>query len=308
MIEEPLSDIAMDELRRRIVDFSRQTRDARARLTVSLAGLAHQSHRSLAELAADLGVTENDLAHLISVSNRETDDGLLVNFMALCKADLPLRKLIQNQLVNLRVVEEAYRRLSNERAVRMNREKEEREAQQAAREGEAAARRERETIARVQALAMKNMPVAPQIAIADAPGHNSKPDPLKAKTEEEFVDTMRRYRVWAHNPSLRDMAQACGWRVSHATFRNMLRAQTVPKRFDMVEAFVMALNGTEDDMRAWASAWRHFTVPAPRTVSMQDSKDASVFHLTTHRKPSAPEADHGYASVDSAVVQDAGRG
>lgn len=32
---------------------------------------------------------------------------------------------------------------------------------------------------------------------------------------------MRRYRVWAKNPSLREMARLCGQKVSPSTFRNM---------------------------------------------------------------------------------------
>lgn len=35
-----------------------------------------------------------------------------------------------------------------------------------------------------------------QLAIEDVDGHDSEPDPLETRTEEEFVDPMRRYRAW----------------------------------------------------------------------------------------------------------------
>lgn len=292
--EEVPSELSPEDLRRRVSEASRRVREHRVRLTVMLAGIAGRSYHPMPMLAAELGVTEDALAQLISVNSREIDDQLLINFLAVCNIDLAEQDAVHLQVSNFRNVEKMYRRLTSER---VRRDRQERDLQQAAHEREVARARE---VAKVQAA------LVPKIAVEDAPGHNSKPDPLKAKTEEEFVDAMRRYRVWAHNPSLREMAQACGWRVSHATFRNMLRASTVPKRFDTVEAFVIALNGTEDDMRVWASAWRHFTVPAPQTTSVQDSPDASVLHLTAHRKPSVPEPDHDYTS--SVVVRDAGRG
>lgn len=72
---------------------------------------------------------------------------------------------------------------------------------------------------------------------------------------------------------------ACGYAVSHATFRNMLRASTVPKRLDMVDAFAVALRGTMEDRQRWASAWRRFTVPAPQAAS--PGAEAEILHLAS---------------------------
>ena len=43
-------------------------------------------------------------------------------------------------------------------------------------------------------------------AIPDADGYDLCPDPLKARTPAELVDALRRYRIWAGEPSFRDMA------------------------------------------------------------------------------------------------------
>ncbi|MEU5869894.1 hypothetical protein ABZ815_52660 [Nonomuraea sp. NPDC047529] len=245
---------------------------------VTLAGIAHDANRPLPQLALQANCSEDDLHRLISVMG-DPDTPLLPRFLIACGVQ-SREKLdaLYAQLLEFREYESTWRDF-NERLRRLRLEENRAKAREREREAQA---RERELQAQMAARteAMRRIQPTPRIAIEDAPGHNSKPDPLKAKTEAEFVDAMRRYRVWARNPSLRDMAQACGWQVSHTTFRNMLKASTVPKRLDMVDAFVTALNGTPDDRRQWASAWRHFTVPAPQSTALSESE-----HTAGNEKP-----------------------
>ncbi|WP_117199261.1 hypothetical protein [Nocardiopsis sp. TNDT3] len=88
----------------------------------------------------------------------------------------------------------------------------------------------------------------------DLPGDPLKPDPLKAKTVAEFVDTMRRYRRWAGNPSYREMADRVGVR-SSSRFCEALKANKLPT-FSLLNAFVVSLEGTSADFQRWAASWR----------------------------------------------------
>lgn len=99
----------------------------------------------------------------------------------------------------------------------------------------------------------------PPPAIPDLRGHDHRPDPLQATTEQEFVATMRAYRVWAGEPSLRAMEERCGKKISYSTFRNMLNATTVPK-LPSLQIFVEVLGGTAKDIQRWTTAWRRFAM------------------------------------------------
>ncbi|GAA0937765.1 hypothetical protein GCM10009560_47340 [Nonomuraea longicatena] len=52
---------------------------------------------------------------------------------------------------------------------------------------------------RVTATPRREAPPERRYATPDADGHNSKPNPLEARTPAELVEAMRRYRVWAAN-------------------------------------------------------------------------------------------------------------
>lgn len=97
-------------------------------------------------------------------------------------------------------------------------------------------------------------------AIPDLHGHDQRPDPLQATTEAEFVAAMRAYRIWAGNPSLRQMQDRCGGQISYSTFRNMLAGTTVPTQLATLETFVRVLGGTAEDLQRWTTAWRRFAL------------------------------------------------
>ncbi|QXJ22994.1 hypothetical protein AGRA3207_004085 [Actinomadura graeca] len=87
-----------------------------------------------------------------------------------------------------------------------------------------------------------------------------RPDPMMASTKAMFADTMRAYRVWAGNPSYRELERRSDKRISYSTFRNMLTSATMPAKLDHVEALVRALGGTAEDLQRWATAWRRLAM------------------------------------------------
>lgn len=91
--------------------------------------------------------------------------------------------------------------------------------------------------------------------VPDASGLNLKPDPLTASTGAELVGVLRRYRQWAGDPSLRDMAAQSGQQVAHSTMYVALKRTSLPK-LRVVLAIVAGCGGSQDDQRAFASAWR----------------------------------------------------
>lgn len=91
--------------------------------------------------------------------------------------------------------------------------------------------------------------------VPDASGLNLKPDPLTASTSAELISALRRYRLWAGDPSLRVMAAESGQQVAHSTMYVALKRTSLPK-LRVVLAIVAGCGGGQDDQRAFASAWR----------------------------------------------------
>lgn len=102
--------------------------------------------------------------------------------------------------------------------------------------------------------------------VPDVEGHETKPNPLKALNEAEFVAMMKDLHIWAGNPSLREMEERCGKKLSYSSFRNILRSSTMPVRVETLEVFVGALCGTVTDQQRWVSAWRHIKLANNKPV------------------------------------------
>ncbi|MFF5115063.1 hypothetical protein [Streptosporangium sp. NPDC000509] len=246
-----LSRLPYPFLRTKRNELAHKREDLRVGLVMKLAVAASRAKHPLPVLAEIMGLSERALGALITLSDRELNPAMIMSFFAVSEAGDPQEtREFSVQLEAFLKAERAHEVIVRER---MRRDRENRENERVSEE-KIAAERERRAIERKLAMTVRTV-------IADAPGHDCMPNPLDARSQEEFVDTMRRYRIWAGNPSFREMARRCGQRFSHATFRNILEARTVPQRLDMVETFVVVLGGTPDDKIRWATAWRHFTVP-----------------------------------------------
>jgi hypothetical protein len=115
------------------------------------------------------------------------------------------------------------------------------------------------------------------VVIADAPGVNLKPDPLLARTPEEFNAALQEYHSWAGAPSFGAMSDRCGGSPVKSTFRSaLLKSGTLPK-LPMVTAIVTGCGGSEEDKQVFASAWR--AVKAGRAVGERGRHDEQPRHL-----------------------------
>jgi DNA-binding SARP family transcriptional activator/transcriptional regulator with XRE-family HTH domain len=91
--------------------------------------------------------------------------------------------------------------------------------------------------------------------VPDSPGFDLCPDPLTARTAPELVRTLARFRLWAGEPSFREMERACGHAVAAATMCTALKSDNLPS-LQLVLAVVSACGGAEDHQQAFATAWR----------------------------------------------------
>jgi hypothetical protein len=91
--------------------------------------------------------------------------------------------------------------------------------------------------------------------IDDASGVDQKPNPLAATTPAEFVQVLWQYKFWSGNPSWRTMARNANHIVVHSTMHAAMNSDTLPK-FEVVKAVIVGCGGGEDDLKAFASAWR----------------------------------------------------
>jgi hypothetical protein len=99
--------------------------------------------------------------------------------------------------------------------------------------------------------------------ISDVPGVDLKPDPLAATTPAEFIRALWQYKAWSGDPSWRKMAEQAGQAVVHSTMYAAMNGDALPK-FDVVKAIIIGCGGGEDDLRAFASAWRRIASGRPR--------------------------------------------
>lgn len=203
-------------------------------------------------IAETMGMSERDLKELVTLSTSETNSAAISTLFLI--SETGDRQELKELLTQFEAFTKTRRAQNFLRKEYVRRDRETHENQRVTREQ--ALLQEQELLRRYTKAKRES---AAKTAIPDAPGHDCKPDPLDADSPEEFVDTMRRYRAWAGNPSLRAMARRCNQRFSHSTFANFLKASTLPE-FDMVDAFVTALGGTEEDKSRWISAWRSFTI------------------------------------------------
>ena len=91
--------------------------------------------------------------------------------------------------------------------------------------------------------------------ISDVAGFDQKPDPLTATTPAEFIQVLWKFKYWSGDPSWRSMAAKANQLVVHSTMYNAMNGDALPK-FDVMKAIIIGCGGDEDDLKAFASAWR----------------------------------------------------
>lgn len=91
--------------------------------------------------------------------------------------------------------------------------------------------------------------------VGDANGFDLKPDPLAATTEAQFIRALWDYKAWSGDPSWRAMAARAGQRVVHSTMYGAMHGSALPK-LEVVKAIISGCGGSDEDLRAFATAWR----------------------------------------------------
>jgi len=99
----------------------------------------------------------------------------------------------------------------------------------------------------------------------DVPGQDQRPNPRKARTSAEFVEALRQFRIWAGNPSFRDMARNCDHQMGYSTMCAVLRKDELPRRLEIVEAIITGCGGSDEDRQRFATAWRRLAQKQLRT-------------------------------------------
>src|ERR1017187_2083754 len=109
--------------------------------------------------------------------------------------------------------------------------------------------------------------------ISDAAGFNLCPDPLSAATAAEFMEALRLFRVWAGEPSFREMARACGNAVGISTMCTVLNGSELPTLRIML-AIVSACGASDEHQRAFATAWRKVRMAQVQKPSQEEHAPA----------------------------------
>jgi hypothetical protein len=91
--------------------------------------------------------------------------------------------------------------------------------------------------------------------VDDAEGYDLKPDPLEASTAAELMAALRAYRDWAGRPSWRTMAGRAGQAFVHSTLWAAMNRDELPGA-DVLAAILAGCGASEEDRRAFMSAWR----------------------------------------------------
>jgi hypothetical protein len=120
---------------------------------------------------------------------------------------------------------------------------------------------------------------APGGAIADLDGYDDlKPDPLTARTAADFVERMKDYRIWAGEPSYRELARRSGKAFGASSLCEALNSTRLPAE-KLVRAFIWACSHSEHDIQVWVTAWRHLRL---RHKRVQGEVLAPVTELSSH--------------------------
>ncbi|MEU8364967.1 hypothetical protein AB0C27_54030 [Nonomuraea sp. NPDC048882] len=115
--------------------------------------------------------------------------------------------------------------------------------------------------------ALNGPPELPFAAPEDVPGYDTlKPDPLKAETAAEFVELMKQYRIWAKEPSYREIVRRARNAFGASTLCQALKSTHLPSA-KLVEAFIWACSGSQEDLQAWMTAWRRLRMKHQRPSS-----------------------------------------
>ena len=119
----------------------------------------------------------------------------------------------------------------------------------------------------------------------DMPGFNLCPDPRTVRTPAEFMDCLRRFRIWSGKASFREMERKCDRRFAASTICTALNGDELPS-FDMVHAIVVACGGSEEHQISFGSAWRRIQLqPDADQLSAQPQRSRALRAVNGTARP-----------------------
>jgi hypothetical protein len=97
-----------------------------------------------------------------------------------------------------------------------------------------------------------------RFVVPDMPGMDLCPDPLLARTSGEYLAELRRYRIWAGQPSYR-MACRTGHQFAATTLCAALTGTMLPSLAKVI-VIIEGCCGTAEHQQAFATAWRRLSM------------------------------------------------
>lgn len=106
--------------------------------------------------------------------------------------------------------------------------------------------------------------------VPDTPDLDLCPNPASAETPAQYMEILRRYRVWAGQPSYRTMGHRCAQRFAASTIHAALSGDALPS-LAMVQAIITGCSGTDTHRQMFATAWRRLRMPQQDSAQLSDS-------------------------------------
>lgn len=97
--------------------------------------------------------------------------------------------------------------------------------------------------------------LAPAPVTPDADGFDLCPDPLAAQTPADLVKALSQFRIWAGEPSFREMERRCDHEVAASTMCMALTCEKLPK-LPVIHAILTSCGASWEHHQAFATAWR----------------------------------------------------
>lgn len=122
-------------------------------------------------------------------------------------------------------------------------------------------------------------PVKPPPLVEDTAGQEGKPDPLEARSQEEFGAALRTFWRWTGEYSPRQLStwsrETPYGSVSHTTLNNLLAEaprKRPPMKLRYVQLIISCCGGDETEIQRWSTAWRRLHVASTPAAHEEEER------------------------------------
>jgi hypothetical protein len=96
-----------------------------------------------------------------------------------------------------------------------------------------------------------------------------------ATTPAEFIPALPKYRLWAGGPASSPMAALAKHEVAANAMHAAMNGKAPPK-LDVVKAIITGCGGSEDDLQAFATAWRRIGAVGLSRAAIELAKNVKI--------------------------------